>query len=336
MGLVWRYDAKPQGFQPGGCSLHNMMLPHGPDREAFENASNAELRPHKHRHAWPSCWRLPAAGDRLRRGLDGCRRTMAVRPQLRLFDPTRREPLSVRVGPMKRQPEGRARRPVGRRRATSPGGERGRDRPPCSTPWRTAEVEPGLRQLASRLEAGTAEAPSFRRDRLRLALATRLSMGRRLGLRHPCRAGQEGARRRAARAVLDRSAHVSGRLGQLRRPARPILATSEDWGVDLEAEVAVITDDVPMGTPAALAGRHIKLVLLVNDVTARPDPRRARQGLRLPARQARQRLLAGGRDADELGTPGRARLHLPLLSFINGKPFGKPDAGTDMTFDFAR
>ena len=47
------------------------------------------------------------------------------------------------------------------------------------------------------------------------------------------------------------------------------MATSEDWGIDLEAEVAVVTDDVPMGTPAALAGRHIKLVLLVNDVTAR-------------------------------------------------------------------
>ena len=42
-----QYDAKPQGFVPGGMSLHNMMLPHGPDREAFEGASNAELKPHK-------------------------------------------------------------------------------------------------------------------------------------------------------------------------------------------------------------------------------------------------------------------------------------------------
>ena len=52
-------------------------------------------------------------------------------------------------------------------------------------------------------------------------------------------------------------------------PREPIEATSEDWGVDLEAEVGVITDRVPMGTPAARAGEHIKLVLLVNDVTAR-------------------------------------------------------------------
>ena len=48
MGNIYgQYDAKPQGFVPGGMSLHNMMLPHGPDRNAFEGASNADLKPHK-------------------------------------------------------------------------------------------------------------------------------------------------------------------------------------------------------------------------------------------------------------------------------------------------
>ena len=48
MGLVYgQYDAKPQGFVPGGISVHNTMLPHGPDVDAFEGASNAELKPHK-------------------------------------------------------------------------------------------------------------------------------------------------------------------------------------------------------------------------------------------------------------------------------------------------
>ena len=48
MGNIYgQYDAKPQGFSPGGISLHNCMLPHGPDRDAFEGASNAELKPHK-------------------------------------------------------------------------------------------------------------------------------------------------------------------------------------------------------------------------------------------------------------------------------------------------
>jgi homogentisate 1,2-dioxygenase len=48
MGLVLgQYDAKPEGFKPGGASLHNTMVPHGPDTEAFERASSAELAPHK-------------------------------------------------------------------------------------------------------------------------------------------------------------------------------------------------------------------------------------------------------------------------------------------------
>ena len=48
MGLIYgAYDAKPQGFAPGGFSLHNAMLPHGPDRSAFEGASTAALKPHK-------------------------------------------------------------------------------------------------------------------------------------------------------------------------------------------------------------------------------------------------------------------------------------------------
>jgi homogentisate 1,2-dioxygenase len=48
MGLIYGvYDAKPQGFVPGGISLHNCMLPHGPDAEAFEHASNSELKPVK-------------------------------------------------------------------------------------------------------------------------------------------------------------------------------------------------------------------------------------------------------------------------------------------------
>ena len=48
MGLVLgEYDAKPEGFKPGGASLHNCMVPHGPDADAFERASGAELKPHK-------------------------------------------------------------------------------------------------------------------------------------------------------------------------------------------------------------------------------------------------------------------------------------------------
>jgi len=48
MGLIYGiYDAKPEGFVPGGMSLHNCMLPHGPDEQAFEHASTVELKPAK-------------------------------------------------------------------------------------------------------------------------------------------------------------------------------------------------------------------------------------------------------------------------------------------------
>jgi homogentisate 1,2-dioxygenase len=63
MGLVHgQYDAKPEGFRPGGASLHNSMVPHGPDSEAFERASSATLAPHKLDHTlafmFESRWRL--------------------------------------------------------------------------------------------------------------------------------------------------------------------------------------------------------------------------------------------------------------------------------------
>ena len=70
MGNVYgQYDAKPQGFVPGGMSLHNMMLPHGPDAEAFEKATTAELKPVKldRDHGLHVRDPLPAAADRLRR-----------------------------------------------------------------------------------------------------------------------------------------------------------------------------------------------------------------------------------------------------------------------------
>jgi fumarylacetoacetate (FAA) hydrolase len=120
-------------------------------------------------------------------------------------------------------------------------------------------------------------------------------------------------------------------------PRDQIEASSEDWGLDLEAEVAVITDDVPMGTPAALAGRHVKLVLLVNDVTARAlIPDELTKGFGFVHGKPASAFSPVAVTPDELGHVWRDhKLHLPLLSFVNGAPLGRPDAGIDMTFDFA-
>jgi fumarylacetoacetate (FAA) hydrolase len=110
------------------------------------------------------------------------------------------------------------------------------------------------------------------------------------------------------------------------------------WGIDLEAEVAVITDDVPMGTTPIDAASHIKLVMLVNDWSLRGlIPGELAKGFGFYQSKPASAFSPVAVTPDELGTAWRdSKVHLPLTSRINGQPFGSPDAGTDMTFSFAQ
>ena len=110
------------------------------------------------------------------------------------------------------------------------------------------------------------------------------------------------------------------------------------WGIDLEAEVAVITDDVPMGTGAADAAAHIKLVMLVNDWSLRGlIPGELAKGFGFYQSKPATAFSPVAVTPDELGAAWRdSKVHLPLESRINGRVFGRPDAGTDMTFSFAQ
>jgi fumarylacetoacetate (FAA) hydrolase len=120
-------------------------------------------------------------------------------------------------------------------------------------------------------------------------------------------------------------------------PRDPILAISEEWGIDLEAEVVVITDDVPMGVPAADAGRHIQLVGLVNDVSLRNlIPNELAKGFGFLQSKPRSALSPVLATPDELGAAWRdSKLHLPMRTWINGAWFGEAEAGVDMQFSFA-
>ncbi len=121
-------------------------------------------------------------------------------------------------------------------------------------------------------------------------------------------------------------------------PRDPIVMADEAWGIDCEAEVAVIVDDVPMGIDAAAAVDHIKLVLLVNDVTLRnlTGPELAK-GFGFLQSKPPTAFSPVAVTPDELGETWRdGKLHRPLLTQINGKPFGQPDAGQDMTFNFGQ
>ena len=119
-------------------------------------------------------------------------------------------------------------------------------------------------------------------------------------------------------------------------PCDPILAADEAWGIDFEGEVAIITDDVPMGSTPDAAAKHIKLLMLVNDVSLRNL---------IPAELAKNFGFFQSKPASAFSpvavTPNEldgawrdGKAHLPLTVTYNGKPFGHPNAGVDMTFSF--
>lgn len=112
----------------------------------------------------------------------------------------------------------------------------------------------------------------------------------------------------------------------------------ESWGIDLEAEVAVITDDVPMGTSVADAGKHICLITLVNDWSLRAlIPGELAKGFGFYQSKPATSFAPVAVTPDELGPAWRdSRVHLPLVSRINDRDFGRPEAGVDMTFNFAQ
>jgi fumarylacetoacetate (FAA) hydrolase len=119
-------------------------------------------------------------------------------------------------------------------------------------------------------------------------------------------------------------------------PCDPILAESEEWGIDFEGEVAVVTDDVPMGVGAEAAAAHIRLVMLVNDVSLRNlIPKELAKGFGFFHGKPATAFSPCAVTPDELGSAwDGSRVSLPLRVVLNGKLFGEPDAGTDMTFDF--
>lgn len=119
-------------------------------------------------------------------------------------------------------------------------------------------------------------------------------------------------------------------------PRDPIHALSEDWGIDLEAEVAVISGDVKMGATPAEAARAIRLLMLVNDVSLRNlIPGELAKGFGFFQSKPASAFSPVAITPDELGEDWRdGRVHRPLTVHLNGSLFGQPDAGTDMVFNF--
>ena len=119
-------------------------------------------------------------------------------------------------------------------------------------------------------------------------------------------------------------------------PRDPIVMDDEAWGIDYEAEIGVVVGDVPMAPTRAQAAAAIRLVLLVNDVSLRVLlAAEIKKELGLVHAKPSSALSPVAATLDELGDAwDGGRLHVPMLSFINGVPIGKLDGAVDMIFDF--
>jgi fumarylacetoacetate (FAA) hydrolase len=125
-----------------------------------------------------------------------------------------------------------------------------------------------------------------------------------------------------------------GGAGDMMGPRDPIRVISEDWGVDLEGEVAAITGDVGMGATTAETARAIRLLTIVNDVSFRRlIPAELAKGFGFVNGKGANALAPVVATPDELGDRWRdGKIHLPLHCAVNGARLGDPNAGTDATF----
>ena len=121
-------------------------------------------------------------------------------------------------------------------------------------------------------------------------------------------------------------------------PCDDIEVADEKYGIDLEAEVAVITDDVPVAVSPEGAKAHIKLILLVNDVSLRNlIPQELAKGFGFFVSKPPTAFSPVAVTPDELGTAwDGGKVNLAIISHVNGKLLGKPNAGVDLYFDFPR
>jgi fumarylacetoacetate (FAA) hydrolase len=121
-------------------------------------------------------------------------------------------------------------------------------------------------------------------------------------------------------------------------PCDPVGVAEEAWGIDFEAELAVITDDVPMGVRPEAARRHIQLLMLANDVSLRNlIPGELAKGFGFFQSKCWTAFSPVAVTPDELGDAWNGgSVDLPLLTRLNGDLFGRPNARTGMVFDFPR
>ena len=203
--------------------------------------------------------------------------------------------------------------------------------------WESAE--PGLRELAQGLETGAMPAERFHERDCASPLPRAYQWADGSAYINHVELVRKARGAEVPESFYDDPLMYQGGSDSFLGPRDDIvMPTDEGWGIDMEGEIAVITGDVPMGVTAEEAGDYIRLVMLVNDVSLRGlIPAELAKGFGFFQSKPSSAFSPCAVTPDALGDAWKdGSVHLPLMVDYNGAPFGRADAGADLTFNFPR
>ncbi len=203
--------------------------------------------------------------------------------------------------------------------------------------WESAE--PGLRELAQGLETGAMPAERFHERDCASPLPRAYQWADGSAYINHVELVRKARGAEVPESFYDDPLMYQGGSDSFLGPRDDILMpTDEGWGIDMEGEIAIITGDVPMGVTAEEAGDYIRLVMLVNDVSLRGlIPAELAKGFGFFQSKPSSAFSPCAVTPDALGGAWKdGCVHLPLMVDYNGAPFGRADAGRDLTFNFPR
>lgn len=200
-----------------------------------------------------------------------------------------------------------------------------------------SKIEPQLRDIAAKLEAGDIpNAKVFAEDKMASPLPRAYQVADGSAYLNHVELVRKARGAEMPPEFLNDPLMYQGVSDTILDPTQDIPIPSEEFGIDFEAEVAVIVDDTPMGVSAEDALNHIKLIMLMNDVSLRGlIPNELGKGFGFFQSKPPSAFTAVAVTPDSLGDHWKdGKLHLPLISHLNGKEVGRPNAGIDMQFGF--
>ena len=199
-------------------------------------------------------------------------------------------------------------------------------------------IAPHLAELAAALEGGTAASQPFDQDAVHSPLPRAYQWADGSAYVNHVALVRQARGAEVPESFWTDPLMYQGGSDDFTPPRGAIQIPDDSWGIDMEAEVAVITDDVPMGVTEEAAASHIKLVMLVNDVSLRNlIPGELAKGFGFFQSKPATTFSPVAVTPDELGEAWRGSvLHRVMQVDLNGAPLGRADAGVDATFSLAK